>query len=175
MAGTRSMSSERRDYHRKLEDLGFVLVRSRKHRIYKHPSGATACMATSASDYHSLKNSVMDARKELRQRGIDPDAQAPAPVKKPEPAPAPVIIDTSPLPVVHVPERQTTKPPPPVFSDFKSWNWCIQFHCYGRWVCMEQQRSPTPERALMQCSREVRDWYKKAHADGKSRIEPKDI
>lgn len=173
------MSSERRDYRKKLESMGFRLIRDKKHLIFQHPSGAVACGPKTASDYHSLKNSIMDARKSLREHGVDPDA---VPAKPQQTPPVPVISAPAPaptgafsFPVVTVPDRITTKAPPPVLSDFRdSRTWCVQIHCYGRWVCIEQQRAPTPEGALKQCALDVRDWYTKANKAGKSRIEPKE-
>lgn len=156
--------------------MGFSHLRTTgSHAIYRHPCGVTSGLSMGSSDPRALKNKMMETRRHLRERGIDPDA-VPA---KPEPEeaisePLPVLIDTSPLPVVFVPERKTTLATPPARGDTGYPVWCIQFRCYGRWVCMDQQRAPTPERALQACHPEVREWFVKANKTDMARIEPKE-
>lgn len=53
-----------------LKRLGYGLVRSKRHLIYKHPCGAQVSVAKSASDKHSFGNLLSDARRMLRERGV---------------------------------------------------------------------------------------------------------
>ena len=54
-----------------LARLGYVLARSKRHLVYKHPSGAQVSVAKSASDGRSFGNLLSDARRMLRERGVD--------------------------------------------------------------------------------------------------------
>lgn len=172
------MSSELREYQQQLKEWGFVLIRKGKHAIFRHPCGATAISSLGgrmAGNWRGIRNSLAEVRRELKSFGIDPDNQQPtAPEPEPERIPEPAPILTAPFPIVHVPERKESKPVNPVLSDFGSRLWCVQFHCYGHWVCLEQQLSPDPDRALKQCLPATRAWFAKAQPRGAARIEPKD-
>lgn len=56
--------------HDSLAHLGYVLVRHRKHRIYRHPSGATVTTSSTPSDPRAAKNAIATARRELRRHGV---------------------------------------------------------------------------------------------------------
>lgn len=60
-----------RDVRRELARLGYQLARSRRHLIYKHACGASVSVSTSSSDARGYKNLISDARRALRERGVD--------------------------------------------------------------------------------------------------------
>lgn len=60
-----------RQVDRELSRLGYQLVRSKRHLIYRHPSGATVSVAQSGSDPRGYTNLLSDARRALRERGVD--------------------------------------------------------------------------------------------------------
>lgn len=54
-----------------LKRLGYVLVRSKNHLVYRHSSGAQVSVAKSASDGRAFSNLLSDARRMLRERGVN--------------------------------------------------------------------------------------------------------
>ena len=56
---------------KELRKLGYQLARSKNHLIYKHPSGATVSVSGTASDPRAFSNLLSDARRMLRERGVD--------------------------------------------------------------------------------------------------------
>lgn len=58
-----------REYVKALKRAGFVLVRTGKHYIYRHPSGVRAVVSkgTRAMDPRAFKNNIAD----LRRQGIE--------------------------------------------------------------------------------------------------------
>ena len=64
-------ASEQRDVVRQLEELGFRLARSQRHLIFKHESGASVCMARTPTDSRGYSNLLSDARRALRERGVN--------------------------------------------------------------------------------------------------------
>lgn len=61
---------DRRALDQQLTDLGYMLDRCTKHRIYKHPSGACITVSMTTSCRHGYKNAIADAKRELRKRGL---------------------------------------------------------------------------------------------------------
>lgn len=55
-----------RALHRRLTDMGFVLVRSKKHAVYRHPQAGTLVAARTASDHRAAKNALAQARRRMR-------------------------------------------------------------------------------------------------------------
>lgn len=57
---------------RELEDImrvaGMVLVRERKHRVYRHPSGRIFVTAKTASDRRAIANNIAELRRFLARR-----------------------------------------------------------------------------------------------------------
>jgi hypothetical protein len=47
------------------QSLGFVLARTRKHFVFKHPSGATFVAPQSVSDDRALHNAERDMRRAI--------------------------------------------------------------------------------------------------------------
>ena len=56
---------------KELRKLGYQLARSKNHLVYKHPSGATVSVSSTASDPRAFSNLLSDARRMLRERGVD--------------------------------------------------------------------------------------------------------
>ena len=54
----------------KLDELGFVLIRSRKHLIYQHPETGTRVVMT-RSDRESDRRACRNMRAILRREGFD--------------------------------------------------------------------------------------------------------
>jgi predicted RNA binding protein YcfA (HicA-like mRNA interferase family) len=54
-----------KDIKKLAEKYGFVLVRQKKHFVFKHPSGAVFTCGKSSSDHRALKNAERDLRKLL--------------------------------------------------------------------------------------------------------------
>lgn len=46
--------------------MGFVLVRSKKHAVYRHPQAGTLVAARTASDHRAAKNALAQARRRMR-------------------------------------------------------------------------------------------------------------
>jgi hypothetical protein len=67
-----------RELRLELQGLGFDFLRRSKHSyIFDHPCGARAYMPTTPSDHRSVANCLADAKRALRENGIDPDALDP--------------------------------------------------------------------------------------------------
>lgn len=49
-----------------LKDLGAVLVRTKKHDVYRLPNGQMVTLAHSASDHRAEKNQIRDIRRAMR-------------------------------------------------------------------------------------------------------------
>lgn len=56
--------------HREVEAMGFVLVRQKKHMIFKHPCGVVLTVAKSARCYRAHKNTITTAKRLLAQAGV---------------------------------------------------------------------------------------------------------
>ncbi len=54
-----------KDIKKLAEQHGFVLVRQRKHFVFKHPSGAIFTCGKSCSDRRAIRNAERDLRKLL--------------------------------------------------------------------------------------------------------------
>lgn len=60
-----------RECEKELNSLGYFKVcRKSKHHVFRHPCGAQVVMGRSPSDRYALKNTVKDAQRELRKRGL---------------------------------------------------------------------------------------------------------
>ena len=60
-----------REVRKELAGMGYELARSKRHLIYKHKCGATISVSKSASDPRAFKNLLSDARRALRERGVE--------------------------------------------------------------------------------------------------------
>ncbi len=62
------MNKLTREYKQLATQSGFVLVRIRKHMVFKHPTGAiVSCPATPSDSRRGLKQFQADIRKALNQ------------------------------------------------------------------------------------------------------------
>jgi hypothetical protein len=62
------MNREAKALHGQLVDLGFVLVRSKRHLVYRHEAGGPPVAAPkTASDWRASKNVLAKARRVARE------------------------------------------------------------------------------------------------------------
>lgn len=62
-----------RDIRLELEALGYTYLRKGKHgHLYRHPCGAHASVPGTPSDRRSYANTLANAKRALREKGIDP-------------------------------------------------------------------------------------------------------
>ena len=57
---------DRKRLHRQIEAMGFILVRDKNHRIYRHPEHGPLVTGASTSDWRAAKNALTRARRMTR-------------------------------------------------------------------------------------------------------------
>jgi hypothetical protein len=59
---------DRNRLHRQIESMGFVLIRHKNHRIYRHPVHGPLVMGSSTSDWRSAKNALARAQRMTKEQ-----------------------------------------------------------------------------------------------------------
>jgi predicted RNA binding protein YcfA (HicA-like mRNA interferase family) len=61
-------SKERKRLHRRIEALGFTLVRDKRHLVYRHPVHGLLVMGATTSDHRAVKNALARAQRMTQEQ-----------------------------------------------------------------------------------------------------------